>query len=98
MQQNQFSHVAQIGISVEPLASIVNQTPVSVAAPTTVDSFTEFTTKMLENFFNYASSFAQTQALMTPNPMESYVPLSTLENWFTNFQRRLQANPYFWKT
>jgi len=96
--QQQVTHLAQIGISVEPLSTINNHTPVTVATPTTVDSFTEFTTKMLENFFNYASSFAQTQAMMVPNATETYVPLSTLQNWFTNFQRRLQTNPYFWRS
>lgn len=95
--QQQVSHLAQIGISVEPLISIANQTPVTVAAPSTVDSFTEFTSKMLENFFNYASSFALTQATMVPNSTETYVPLGTLQNWYVNFQRRLQTNPYFWK-
>lgn len=53
---------------------------------------------MLENFFNYVSSFAITQSNMEPNPQETYVPLSTLQKWYTNFERRLEQNPNFWKS
>ena len=28
---------------------------------------------------------------------ESYVPLSALQQWYTNFERRLQQNPNFWR-
>ncbi|GAB0100391.1 Protein OPI10 homolog [Sergentomyia squamirostris] len=87
------SHIAQIGISIEPEASIVQQTPATSAT-----SYLQFGQKMLENFFNYVSSFAVTQAQMLPNPAETFVPLSTLHTWFTNFQRRLQQNPNFWKS
>ena len=66
--------------------------------PSTVDSFTEFTQKMLENFFNYASSFAVNPALTPLNPSETYVPSSVLQQWYLNFERRLQTNPNFWKS
>lgn len=58
----------------------------------------QFGQKMLENFFNYASSFATTQSQMVANPSENFVPLSTLQNWYVNFERRLQQNPSFWKS
>ncbi|XP_076338912.1 protein OPI10 homolog [Tachypleus tridentatus] len=96
--QQQISHVAQIGISVEPLVQIQGLTPSPAAGASSVDSFSEFATKMLENFFNYASSFAMSQTQMASKPSESFVPLSTLQQWYTNFCRRLQQNPYFWKT
>ncbi|XP_059173031.1 protein OPI10 homolog [Physella acuta] len=96
---HQQSHLAQIGISVEPLDQLAQQVPASqVNASTSASTFMEFATKMLENFFNFSSSFAVTQSQMTPNLSETYVPLSTLKNWFENFQRRLQQNPYFWKS
>ncbi|XP_055694003.1 protein OPI10 homolog isoform X2 [Lutzomyia longipalpis] len=87
------SHIAQIGISVEPEAALMQQTP-----STSATSYLAFGQKMLENFFNFASSFAVTQAQMVPNPSETFVPLSTLQTWYTNFQRRLQQNPNFWKS
>ncbi|XP_046360663.1 protein Hikeshi-like [Haliotis cracherodii] len=101
-QQNMFgqqaSHNAQIGISVEPLAQLAQQTPVTQATVSSVESFVEYSRKMLENFFNFASSFAVTQSQMTPNPSETFVPISTLQKWFENFQRRLEQNPNFWRT
>ncbi|XP_059622482.1 protein OPI10 homolog [Phlebotomus argentipes] len=82
------SHIAQIGVSVELEASVVQQTP----SVTSVTNYLQFGQKMLENFFNYASSFAVTHSA------ETFVPLSTLQTWYTNFQRRLQQNPNFWKS
>ncbi|KAI8783467.1 hypothetical protein BgiMline_023652 [Biomphalaria glabrata] len=96
---HQQSHLAQVGISVEPLDQLAQQVPASqVSVSGAVPTFMEFATKMLENFFNFSSSFAVTQSQMVPNPTETFVPLSTLKNWFENFQRRLQQNPYFWKS
>lgn len=113
------SHIAQIGVSIEPEANVVQCTPSTVCcdwlryAKKTITasnqkrsshqqqsavSCMQFGQKMLENFFNYASSFATTQSQMQPNPSESFVPLSTLQNWYVNFERRLQQNPNFWKS
>lgn len=64
---------------------------------TTTTSYFQFGQKMLENFFNFVSSFAVTQAQMVPNPTETFVPLSTIQTWYQNFERRLQQNPNFWK-
>lgn len=87
------SHIAQIGISIEPEVDILAQVPTNNDAETTYI----FGKKMLENFVNFSSSFSVRQAEMLPNPSEIYVPLSTLNNWFTNFERRLEQNPNFWK-
>lgn len=51
----------------------------------------QFSQKMLENFYNYVSSFIVNVS------NETLVPLSTLQNWYTNFQRRMEQNPNFWK-
>ncbi|XP_074660260.1 protein Hikeshi-like [Tubulanus polymorphus] len=90
-------HIAQIGISAEPLAQLAQQTPVANASVSNVSAFVEFTQKMLENFVNFATSFAVTQSQMIPQPTETYVPLSTLQKWFETFQRKLQMDPYFWR-
>lgn len=92
------SHLAQIGISVEPITQLAQQTPDTFANTSNVEPFIEFSRKMVENFFNYCASFSITQAQMTPNPSETYVPISPLQNWFTNFQRRFEQNPYFWRS
>ncbi|XP_018301608.1 protein OPI10 homolog [Mycetomoellerius zeteki] len=90
------SHFAQIGVSVEPLTVIEQQ--IATVAATTTNSSMEFVQKMLTSFVNYVTSFTVTQAQMTPNPTENFVPLSTLRNWYETFERRLQQNPYFWKS
>ncbi|XP_053981310.1 protein OPI10 homolog [Hylaeus anthracinus] len=90
------SHVAQIGVSLEPLA-IIEQQAAQVSQATS-NSFLEFVQKMITSFLNYVSSFSLTQAQMTPNPTENYVPLSTIQGWYETFERRLQQNPHFWKS
>lgn len=89
---------AQIGILVEPLFEICQKTAAQDTEASKVDNFTEFAQKMLENLFNYASSFAVSPMQGKMQPAANYVPLDTLQTWYTNFQRRLQANPHFWKT
>ena len=89
---------ALIGIQVEQLSDIAQKTPATDTQASTVESLTEFSQKMLQNFFNFASSFAidPTQTMLKPG--ETYLPSSVLQQWYTNFQRRLQMNPNFWKT
>lgn len=88
---------AQIGISIEPLAALAQQTPISNSTPSTLNSFLQYTQKMLENFVNFSMSFAVTQSQMQPNPSETFVPMSTVEKWYKNFERKMSANPNFWK-
>ncbi|KAF6732755.1 Protein Hikeshi [Oryzias melastigma] len=92
------SSVAQLGVSVETLDQLAQQTPVSSAAVSTVDSFMQFTQKMMENLYNFAASFAVTQAQMTPNLTETFIPSSCMLRWYENFQRRMTQNPNFWKS
>ncbi|RVE57639.1 hypothetical protein OJAV_G00218270 [Oryzias javanicus] len=92
------STAAQLGVSVETLDQLAQQTPVSSAAVSTVDSFMQFTQKMMENLYNFAASFAVTQAQMTPNLTETFIPSSCMLRWYENFQRRMAQNPNFWKS
>lgn len=83
--------LAQIGISIESLHAIEQSTPVSASTVSTVSTFIEFSNKMLENFMNYITSFS------TGSMNGEYVPISAVKTWYENFQRRMQANPYFWR-
>ncbi|CAL4062998.1 unnamed protein product [Meganyctiphanes norvegica] len=95
--QQTISHLAQIGISVEPMSQIAGQVANPSTEASTLNSYVEFSQAMCENLYNYASSFAQSPNQITPNPSEQYLPLSTLSKWYENFSRRLQQNPNFWK-
>ncbi|KAJ8951467.1 hypothetical protein NQ318_000161 [Aromia moschata] len=90
--QSHIVHNAQIGIAIEPISNI-QEVPVT----NTVEANVSFAQKMLESFLNYVLSYTITQGNMVPDPTATYVPLSTVQNWYTNFERRLQQNPNFWK-
>ncbi|XP_037652210.1 protein Hikeshi [Sebastes umbrosus] len=92
------SSAAQVGVSVEALDQLAQQVPVSSASVSSLDSFVLFSQKMLDSFFNFASSFAVSQVQMTPNPSETFIPSSCVLKWYENFQRRLNQNPNFWRT
>lgn len=77
----------------EPLSNIQEIPPQENS-----DSYVTFAQKMLENFMNYVLSYTITQPQMMPNPTTTYVPLATVQTWYTNFERRLMQNPNFWKT
>ncbi|XP_066991734.2 protein OPI10 homolog [Anabrus simplex] len=94
--QQQIPNVAQIGISIEPIINVQQQSALVVSE--SVESVNVFGHKMLESFVNFISSYAVTQDKMTPNAVETYIPLSSVRNWYTNFQRRLQQNPTFWRS
>jgi len=82
-----------LGISVETLPQLDQQVQPSDVTPSTVASNVEFVTKMLNNFVNYVTSFVQN----VPGTSEQIVPLSIVQTWYTNFQRRITENPNFWK-
>ena len=91
-------HNAQIGISIEPLDQIASQSPNAITEPSNTSTFLEFAERAVQNLFDYVASFAVTQSQMTANPTEVFVPMSVLRNWYTNFSRKLQLNPQFWRS
>lgn len=92
------THIAQVGISVESIDELMQQTPASNTAPSTTSTFAEFTQKIVENFFNFVSSFAVSQSQMTPQPNETFIPSKAVEQWYNNTKSKLQTNPNFWKS
>lgn len=77
---------------VEPIGNIQE-----IPMPNNVDANITFAQKMLENFMNFILSYTVTQPNMPIDPSVNYVPLNAVQNWYTNFERRLQQNPNFWK-
>jgi len=89
--QTTISTVAQIGISIEPLSEINQQTPPSNCL---AENFSIFTLKTAENIFNYASSFAKS----IPGFGDQLVPLSVIQAWYTTYKKKLEINPDFWRS
>ncbi|CAH1731791.1 hypothetical protein AGLY_014356 [Aphis glycines] len=83
---------AQIGISIEPLLNAEMQTT-SIEPTQNVSTFVEFTQKMVQNLYNYVSSYAVDGPQQT-----SMVPLLSVQKWYENFERKLNLNPNFWKS
>ena len=85
----------------EPLSQLSGMASDGSTEAAAVPSFVEFSQKMVQNLFNYSSSFAVTPAELMGSsgvrPTDTFVPFSTLQSWYSNFERRLQQNPYFWK-
>lgn len=84
---------AQIGISIEPAMNPELQSP-NTESSQNVSTFVEFTQKMVQHLFNYVSSYAIENG---PNQIPM-VPLISIQNWYENFERKLNLNPYFWKS
>ncbi len=95
MMQNRTNAI--VGISVEPLVNIEGQTPAAMTEAAKVSTFMEFGQKMVENLFNFASSFAVSGGEMRARSGETFVPFSCLQQWYNNFERRLQHDPNFWR-
>ena len=92
---NQPVHVAQIGISVDPLTELSQQTPATSAAVSNLEPFVDFSKKMVENLFNFVTSFSSP---LPPTPTETYIPSSVLQKWYESFRRKMQQDPYFWRS
>lgn len=95
---------AQLGISIESLSTLESLASSAAAASTesspasSVPAALEFSQKMVESLLNYTASFAISADQARVKSSETYVPFSAVQNWFTNFERRLQQNPTFWKS
>merc|ERR1712179_500488 len=63
----QGQEMAQIGISLEPVAEAAEKTSATIGEQPSTSK----------------------QSEMTPEPSESFVPLSSLQKWYETFQRRM---------
>lgn len=98
--QQQSSHDAQIGISAESLAVINGLTPATSSAASTQSWQLEFGQAMCENLHNYTASYARPLVQLPMagfSATETFVPMSSLVNWYNNFTRKLQQNTNFWR-
>lgn len=89
---------AQVGISVEPLSHLQGlQEATTESEATLVPKFVDFTQKMVQSLFNFTASYAIEASEARMRASETYVPYSAIQNWCTNFERRIKLDPYFWQ-
>ncbi|XP_063687228.1 protein Hikeshi-like [Bolinopsis microptera] len=86
----------QLGISALQLSEIEQLTAANDSSALTVSSNVLFVQTMLENLYNYLSSFAVTQQQMTASS-EHWVKVSAVNQWYERFKTRMTNNPNFWK-
>ncbi|PAV70819.1 hypothetical protein WR25_23034 [Diploscapter pachys] len=91
--------VAQVGIMVEPLATIEGRHATESAQTNQQSTLQEFADKMIRNLVNFAESYVMRLPNPSGNPPQAdFVPLSALNQWYLQFSRRFEQNPYFWRT
>lgn len=89
--------VAQVGISVEPITVLQGLQQASMESEAAmVPKFVEFTQKMVQSLFNYTTSFAVDANETRMRSSETYIPYSAVQQWCSNFERKLKIDPYFW--
>ncbi|CAK5017387.1 unnamed protein product [Meloidogyne enterolobii] len=96
---NSAVHSALIGVKVEPMIEILRRNENETTSTSEqLSSLALFPEKMLRNFVNFMHSFAVSFPKPNTTQYEEYVPAKSVTEWYTNFKRRLEANPNFWKT
>lgn len=95
MYQN--TTTAMVGVELDTLDNIKHQFGHSNRDQneTSPQNLTFFCQKMLDNFYNYASSFVA--KLQTVNGYVEALPLKAFDQWYKNFEAKLAKNPDFWK-
>jgi len=89
---------AQVGISVEPLSLLQGLQQASTESEATlVPKFVDFTQKMVQSLFNFTASYAIEANEARMRGTETFVPYSAIQNWCTNFERRIKLDPFFWQ-
>lgn len=99
--QSPVVHVAQIGISVEPLEAVLQMVPAIETVASNATTFTEFINKTVSNLYNYCSSFGRSANEVASSPFQGnaqYIPLSTIQTWYENYTRRLSNDQNFWRS
>ncbi|VDP36272.1 unnamed protein product [Schistosoma margrebowiei] len=84
---------AQIGISVDLLTNLPQQTEEITSEPSvSADRMTQFTRFAAESLFNYVASFARDNS--TSDPL---VPMSAIKGWFDTMLQKLSLDASFWR-
>lgn len=90
--------VAHVGISIDPLIDIQQRVPIT-ASTRHADpiEMTAFARHLVQSFLNYGLSFAQPAGSLRPVERHA-IPVDVLLQWCTTVERRIMADPSYWKT
>lgn len=95
-------NLAQVGISIEPIDTVIHMVPAIQTAASNVTAFTLFINKTVNNIYNYCASFSRSKTEYLSDPMipptTQLVPLSVIQNWYETYSRRLSNDQDFWKS
>jgi hypothetical protein len=100
---------ATLGISIEPISvvqqelSSINQQPTSTALVKpgmNVTQVGQMAERILENLYNYVTSFTVQNLSMNAIPLSQltengYLPLKAFQTWYENLSRKLATNPNY---
>lgn len=99
--QDPIARVAQIGISIEPIDTVLQMVPATDTSASNITSLIAFMNKTVESLFNYCSSYArpisQYCSAMDLTPETQLVPLQSVQSWYESYIKRLQMDQNFWK-
>ncbi|KAI9468955.1 MAG: hypothetical protein EXX96DRAFT_532692 [Benjaminiella poitrasii] len=105
----QISTTATLGISIEPIA-VVQQELATMQQPSTsaalvkpgtnVTQVGQIAGRVLENLYNYITSFTVQTLPINAIPLgqlteNGYLPLKSFQTWYENLSRKLAANPKY---
>lgn len=88
---------AQVGLMVEPLAAIEGKEAADGTQANQQSTLGEFAEVMMRNLVNHVESYAIRLARPDGQGFGDYIPISALQEWYNNFRRRFEQNPYFWR-
>lgn len=90
-QEVQNSPMVQIGISMEPLSTVLNITQAKTQEDWDKLSFAQLVAR---DMFQFLGSFAQS----TPAGERLVLPLNSLDRWLKRFEEKFRRNPNFLRT
>ena len=96
LPQNIPNTTVLVGISVEPLPAITEKWPDTSTQVATVDFQTQFITKMLDSFINYALSFEVGASSISAMSADQFIPSKVVKSWVDKFQTQMSLDPQFW--
>ena len=96
LPQNIPNTTVLIGISVELLTAMAEKLPDTHTQVVNIDFQTQFITKMLDSFINYALSFEVAPSSISPVSTDQFIPSRVVKSWVDRFQTQMSLDPQFW--